>query len=327
MEYTLLGKTGTRVSRICLGTMLFGWLVKEDEAMSIIKKAIDLGVNFFDTANTYGGGRSEEVLGAALKDCREDVIIATKVFWSPQKPGGSGLARSFVFKELGDSLRRLQTDYIDIYYAHRLDPAISLENVLRTLNIAINDGRVRHIGASTMFAWEFTKSLWVANTHRLEPFQVMQPHYNLLYREEEREMLPLCKDQRIAVVPWGPLARGVLTGKYSPGRTPDTPRARDPEMQHWYLRPQDFAIVERVVEVAKEKGVSPAQIALAWLLSREEITAPIVGVTRIEHLEEAVAVFEIKLSEEDKAYLEELYAPRHLIGHYGGKPMPGDLQE
>ncbi len=326
MEYTSLGTTGLEVSRICLGAMTFGWLVEEKQAQAIIKRAVELGINFFDTANVYGRGRSEEILGAALKDRREEVIISSKVFWSFRQPV-AGLARAFVFKELNDSLQRMQTDYVDIYYIHRFDPGISFENVLRTLNIVINEGKVHHIGASTMYAWEFTKSLWCADKLGLEPFQVMHPHYNLLYREEEREMLPLCKDQNIAVVPWGPLARGVLAGKYARGQKPDSPRADDTELEHWFLRPHDAEIVERVVAVAQERGASPAQIALAWMFSKDEITAPALGVTKIAHLEEAVEALDIKLSDEEIAHLEELYTPRELTGHYGGEPARGDLQE
>jgi aryl-alcohol dehydrogenase-like predicted oxidoreductase len=323
MEYTLLGRTGLRVSRICLGTMTFGWRVEEQEARSIIKRALELGINLFDTANVYARGRTEEILGAALKDRREEVIIATKVFWSFRQPDAAGLSRSFVFKELNDSLRRLQTDYTDIYFIHRYAPSISIENVLRTLNVAIHEGKVRYIGASTMYAWEFAKSLWVADRLRLEPFQVMQPHYNLLYREEEREMLPLCKDQGIGVVPWGPLARGVLAGKYSDPTRPVTPR--DEDLAQWFLRPRDLEIAGRVVEVANQKKASPAQIALAWMLSKDEISAPIVGVTQLEQLENIVAATEIKLSHDEIAYLEALYRPRELIGHYAGIAMPGDL--
>lgn len=327
MEYTLLGKTGIRVSRICLGTMTFGYLLDEKESRSLIERALELGINFFDTANVYGRGRSEEILGAAIKDRRDEVIIASKVFWSHRQPQAEGLSRSFVLKELDDSLERLQTDYIDIYYAHRYDTRVSVDNVLKTFNMAVDAGKVRHIGASTMYAWEMAKSLWAADRLGLEPFQVIQPLYNLLYREEEREMLPLCKDQEIAVAPWGPLAQGVLTGRYTREGLPDTPRASGEDLQHWFQREPDFAIVDRVVEVAKEKGVSPAQVALAWVLSKEVITTPIVGITKMEHLEQAVEAVEMTLSMEEAAYLEELYQPRDLIGHYGGQPAPGDRQE
>jgi aryl-alcohol dehydrogenase-like predicted oxidoreductase len=327
MEYTLLGRTGVKVSRICLGTMTFGYVLDEKESRLLIEKAVELGINFFDTANVYGRGRSEEILGAALKDRRDEVVIASKVFWSHRRPQAEGLSRSFVFRELADSLERLQTDYIDIYYAHRYDPHVSVDNVLRTFNRAIDDGKVRHIGASTMYAWELAKSLWAADKLGVEPFQIVQPLYNLLYREEERELFGLCEDQGIAVAPWAPLAQGVLTGKYGREGLPDTPRASGPDLQHWFLREHDFVIVDRVVEVAQEKGVSPAQIALAWVLSKEVITTPIVGVTRIEHLEQAVEATEIGLSSEEVVYLEEMYQPRDLVGHYGGQPMAGDRQE
>lgn len=327
MEYTLLGKTGIKVSRLCLGTMTFGYLLDEKESRPLIERAIELGINFFDTANIYGRGRSEEILGSAIKDRRDEVVIATKVFWSHRQPQAEGLSRSFVFKELNDSLKRLQTDYIDIYYAHRYDPNVSAENILKTFNLAINAGKVRHIGASTMHAWELAKSLWTADKLGLEPFQIIQPLYNLLYREEEREMFALCKDQQIAVAPWAPLAQGVLTGKYTRDKLPDTPRASGKDLQHWFLREQDFAIIDRVVEVAKRKGVLPAQIALAWVLSKKEITTPIVGITKIEHLEQAVAAMEIELSDEEISYLEELYHPRELSGHFGGIPMAGDRKE
>ncbi|MBU7015650.1 MAG: aldo/keto reductase [Theionarchaea archaeon] len=329
MEYSILGKTGIRVSRICLGAMSFGWLLTEEESRPIIEKALDLGITFFDTANVYGRGRSEEILGSVLKDHREDVIIATKVFWSFRQPTAAGLSRPFVFKEVADSLHRLQTDYIDVLYAHRFDPNTSCDDILRTLNILITKGIVQHIGVSTLFAWELAKSLWKADTLGLEPFQVVQPHYNLLYREEEREILPLCRDQKIAVTTWGSLARGVLAGGYSRAGKPATVRAhKDAELiDHWFTRDQDFQIVDRVKELAKEKDCSPAQIALAWILSKREITAPIVGITKVEHLEEAVSSLDIRLSPENMAYLEELYRPRELTGHYSGAAMPGDPRE
>ena len=327
MEYTKLGKTGIRVSRICLGTMTFGYTLDEKESRVLIDRALELGINFFDTANVYGRGRSEEILGAAIKDRREELVIASKVFWSHRHPPAEGLSRPFFFKELNDSLKRLQTDHIDIYYAHRYDPSVSAEIVLRTFNIAINDGKVRHMGASTMYAWELAKSLWVADKLALEPIQIIQPQYNLLYREEEREMFPLCKDQNIAVAPWAPLAQGVLTGRYTRDKLPDTPRASGADIQHWFLREKDFEILDRLVDVAREKGVAPAQIALAWVLSKEVITTPIVGISKMEHLEQAVEALEIKLSGEEVAYLEELYQPRDLIGHYGGQPMPGDKKD
>lgn len=323
MQYTTLGKTGMRVSRICLGTMTFGWRVDEATARAIIDRAIALGINFFDTANVYGRGRSEEVLGAAVKDKRDEVIIASKVFWSFKRPDSSGLSRAFVFAELAESLARLQTDYLDLYYAHRFDPKVGHENILKTLNIAIDQRKVLHIGASTMYTWEFMHSLWVADKLGLEPFQVMQPHYNLLYREEEREMLPMCQAHGIAVAPWGPLAKGVLSGKYLDGSLTDG-RASADEGQHWFRRTEDTAIVERVVQLAKDKGVTPAQIALAWLLHKDAVTAPVVGVSSIAQLEQVVAATEITLTDQEMNQLEERYQPRHLTGHYAGVPVAGD---
>lgn len=327
MKYTKLGKLGITVSKICLGTMTFGYTVDEKVSNALIQRALELGINFFDTANIYSRGRTEEILGTAIKGRREGVVIASKVFWSFQQPRSAGLSRSFVLNELNASLHRLQTDYIDIYYAHRYDSSVSVENILKTFNIAINDGRIRHIGASTMYAWELAKSLWTADKLGLEPIQIIQPQYNLLYREEEREMLPLCADQNIAVVPWAPLAQGVLTGRYTRDQLADTPRSSGSDIQHWFLREQDFKIIDRLVEVAQEKGATPAQIALAWTLANEVIITPIVGVSKMAHLEQAVEAIDIELTIEEKDYLEELYQPRALIGHYGGDPMAGDLQE
>ncbi len=327
MKYTKLGNTGIPVSKICLGTMTFGYTVDEKESNVLLQRALELGINFFDTANVYGRGRSEEILGAAIKERRSEVVIASKVFWSFSQPQAAGLSRSFVLNELEGSLQRLQTDYVDIYYAHRYDASVSAENMLRTFNIAINDGKIRHIGASTMHAWELVKSLWVADKLALEPIQIIQPQYNLLYREEEREMLPLCTDQNIAVAPWAPLGQGVLTGRYTRDNLPDTPRASGEDIQHWFLREKDFEIIDRLVEVAEKKGATPAQIALAWVFSKDAITTPIVGVSKMEHLEQAIEALEIELSSEETDYLEELYQPRNLIGHHGGHPMAGDKQD
>ncbi len=327
MKYIKLGKTGINVSKICLGTMTFGYTLDEAQSKALIKKALDFGINFFDTANVYGCGRSEEILGAAIKERREELVIASKVFWSFRQSEVSGLSRAFVLRELEDSLKRLQTSYIDIYYAHRYDSSVSAANILKTFNLAINDGKIRHIGASTMYAWELAKSLWVADQLALEPIQIIQPQYNLLYREEEREMLPLCKDQNIAVAPWAPLAQGVLTGRYTRDKPADTPRASGTEIQHWFLREKDFEIIDRLIAVAHEKKVTPAQIALAWIFSKEVVTTPIVGVSKAEHIEQAIEALEIELSKEEIAYLEELYQPRNLIGHYGGEPMTGDYKK
>lgn len=297
-------------------------------AECILKRAIELGINFFDTADAYWGGKCEENLGKATKEYRDDVVICTKVFFpTEKKPISQGLNRHHVDVELERSLKRLQTSYVDLYLTHRHDPTVSFENILRTMNHTIDQGKVLHIGASTMYAWELAKSRWVADRLGLEPFQVMECHYNLLYREEEREMLPLCRDQDIGVMCWGPLARGALAGGYTREKRSDSPRAAwDTDLQHWFLRLDDFQIIDRVVELAKQKDISPAQLALSWLLSKEAGVVPILGATSVRHVEEAVEALRIRLSEHDVAYIEELYKPRALIGHYAGVPVAGDFK-
>ncbi|MFQ5979421.1 MAG: aldo/keto reductase [Candidatus Heimdallarchaeota archaeon] len=326
MQYTILGKTGLEVSRICLGMMSYGnlqdWYLELDDARPLIKKALDLGINFFDTANVYSSGRSEEITGELLKEHRDDVVIATKVFFPPQgyeargKPNKSGLSRYHIARAIDDSLTRLGLDHVDLYQIHRLDPRLPVGEILRSLNYLIDQGKTLHIGASSMFAWQFTKSLWMAERHGLEPFRTMQNHYNLAYREEEREMMPLCHDQVIGVIPWSPLGRGFLSGKYKRSATADSVRARsDQYLKGRYFQPEDFDVVERAAEVAAEKGVTPAQIALAWLFSKEYVTAPILGATKMQHLEEAVDAIELKLSADDIKRLEELYKPHPILGH------------
>ncbi|MFX1281717.1 MAG: aldo/keto reductase [Promethearchaeota archaeon] len=327
MKYVRLGKTGIEVSRICLGMMSFGnkreWELEIDQARPIVNKALDLGINFFDTANVYSAGRSEEITGELLKDSRDDLIIATKVYLSAsgirdprEKPNQIGLSRKIIRREIKGSLKRLDVDYIDLYQIHRLDPSLPLEVILRSLNHLIDEGKVLHIGASSMFAWQFAKSLWVAEKYGLEPFRTMQNHYNLVYREEEREMMPLCKDQGIGVICWSPLARGFLSGRYSRSEEPDSPRARsDPNLKGRYFHPADFNVVEVVMELAKEKDVSPAQIALAWMFSKDYVTSPILGVTKVEHVEQAVEALDIKLSDDEIKKLEEAYVPHRIIGH------------
>jgi aryl-alcohol dehydrogenase-like predicted oxidoreductase len=328
MKYTRLGKTGIEVSRICLGMMSFGdpeiskWALNLNEARPIVKKALDLGINFFDTANVYSSGGSEEITGELLKDHRDDVVIATKLFFPPEgfhtekRPNHGGLSRYHVNQAIKGSLSRLKMDHVDLYQIHRLDQYTPLETILRSLNHLIDRGKVLHIGASSMYAWQFVKSLWIAEKYGLEGFKTMQNHYNLVYREEEREMLPLCKDQGIGVIPWSPLARGFLTGKYTAEKENQSKRMKhDQNLKNRYFRKEDFEVVQRVVEIAKEKDVSPAQIALAWLFSNDIITAPIVGITKIEHLEEAVEALTIRLSEEEITRLEECYTPHPVIGH------------
>ena len=330
MEYKLLGKTGIRVSRICLGMMSFGdpniskWTLGIEEAKPIILKAIDLGINFFDTANVYSAGKSEEITGEILKDYRDEVVIATKVFFplngysrDPEpKPNTNGLSRYHIRQAIRDSLKRLQTDHVDLYQIHRLDPSLPIEEILKSLNHLIQQGKVLHIGGSSMFAWQFTKSLWMAEKYNLEPFKTMQNHYNLLYREEEREMIPLCQDQSIGLIPWSPLARGFLAGKYQREEEGTSNRSKyDRYLKLRYFKKEDFDIVDRVVEIAKEKDVKPAQIALAWHFSKDYITAPILGATKIHHVEDAVEALQIKLSDDDIIRLEELYKPQPISGH------------
>ncbi|MHA2224375.1 MAG: aldo/keto reductase [Candidatus Hodarchaeales archaeon] len=330
MQYTQLGKTGLKVSKICLGMMSFGdpsvskWVLDLDSSQPIIQKALDLGINFFDTANVYSRGRSEEITGIVLKDYRDEIVIATKVFFPLSgfgidplpTPNTHGLSRYHIKRAIEDSLQRLNMDYVDLYQIHRLDHSVPLDEILRSLNQLIDNGKVLHIGASSMFAWQFTKSLWMAERFGLEPFRTMQNHYNLCYREEEREMMPLCKDQCIGVIPWSPLARGFLTGKYTRDGEADSKRAQsDRFVKSRYFNPENFDVVERVVEIAKEKEVTPAQIALAWLFSKDYVTSPILGVTKIEHVEQAVEALEIKLTEDDIRRLEELYQPHPILGH------------
>ena len=326
MKHSILGKTGLEVSKICLGMMSYGnnqeWYLELDEARPIINKALDLGINFFDTANVYSSGRSEEITGELLKDYRDDVVIATKVFFPLEgyqqggKPNTHGLSRYHIEKAMNDSLKRLHMDHVDLYQIHRLDKRIPLEEILKSLNHLIDERKTLHIGASSMMAWQFTKSLWMADKYGLEPFRTMQNHYNLIYREEEREMIPLCQDQGIGIIPWSPLGRGFLSGKYKRNEDPNSVRVKsDRLLKDRYFKSEDFDVVDRVSEVANEKGVSPSQISLAWLFSKNYVTAPILGVTKIEHLEQAVEALEISLSEEDITRLEEVYQPHQILGH------------
>src|SRR3954451_19552571 len=295
MEYVKLGRTGLDVSRICLGCMSYGaadsgnhaWSLAEDESRPFIRRAIEGGVNFFDTANRYSLGSSEEILGRAIKDFarREEVVIATKVYGRMRPgPNGAGLSRKAIMGELDASLRRLGTDYVDLYQIHRWDYATPIEETLEALHDVVKAGKVRYIGASSMFAWQFAQALYTADLHGWTRFVSMQNHLNLLYREEEREMLPLCDDQGIGVIPWSPLARGRLTRDWDAG----TARSETDEFGRTLYLDSDRAIVERVAEVAAERGVPRAQVALAWVLRNPVVSAPIVGVTRAAHLDDAV---------------------------------------
>ncbi len=325
MEYVRFGNTGMKVSRICLGTMTYGkpndrwqWALNEEQSKPFIKRALELGINFFDTANVYSFGASEEVLGNALKEfaTRDDVVIATKVF-SPmsQKPNDGGLSRKHILSSIDNSLRRLKTDYVDLYQIHRWDYNTPIEETLETLHDVVKAGKARYIGASSMFSWQFAKALYTSDLHGWTRFVSMQPHYNLIYREEEREMIPLCQDQKIAIIPWSPLARGLLTGKRSKERN-ETIRAKTDEFgKKLYDADSDFDIVNRLTEIATEKKIPNAQLALAWMLSKPAITSPIIGASKLEHLEDAVAALSIKLTSEEITRLEELYKPHPVLGH------------
>jgi aryl-alcohol dehydrogenase-like predicted oxidoreductase len=326
MEYVNLGGTGLRVSRICLGMMSFGndsdraWVLDEDGAEPIVRAAVEGGVTFFDTADAYSGGASEVATGRLLSKMlsRDEVVIATKVFM-PMTPGenGGGLSRKHVLAAIDASLGRLGLDYVDLYQIHRWDPRTPIEETMGALHDIVRAGKARYIGASSMFSWQFAKAQHVAERNGWTRFVSMQPHYNLLYREEEREMIPLCIDQGVGVIPWSPLARGVLAGNRTrDGERRTTRSGTDPFTDYLYSQPSDFDVVERVAEVAAARGVAPAQIALAWLVQRPGVTAPIVGATKLGHLEDALAAETLTLSAEEVTSLEELYAPHPVLGHF-----------
>ncbi|MCC6802198.1 MAG: aldo/keto reductase [Anaerolineae bacterium] len=325
MDYVNLGSSGLKVSRICLGCMTYGtskwrdWVLEEDASRPFFQRALELGINFFDTADIYSLGVSEEVTGRALKDFarRDEVVIATKVY-NPMgdKPTQRGLSRKHITHAVEDSLRRLGTDYIDLYQIHRLDHATPMEEMLEALHDLVRAGKVLYIGASSMDAWEFAKSLYVADLRGWTRFVSMQNHYNLVYREEEREMVPLCIDQGVGVIPWSPLARGFLAGNRTAARSGDTTRSKSDGFAHsMYYEASDFTVVDRVVELAGQHDVAPAQVALAWMLHKPGITSPILGASKMPHLEQAVAALEIRLSAEEIARLEEPYQPHRVLGH------------
>jgi 1-deoxyxylulose-5-phosphate synthase len=326
MEYTRLGSTGMKVSRICLGCMGFGdgirwvhkWVLDEENSRPIIKKALELGINFFDTANIYSIGASEEILGRAIKDFakRDEVVIATKVHGKMNDgPNGGGLSRKAILSEIDNSLKRLQTDYVDLYQIHRWDYETPIEETMEALNDVVRAGKARYIGASAMWAWQFQKALHTADKHGWTRFVSMQNHLNLIYREEEREMLPLCRDQKIGSIPYSPLASGRLTRDAS---SEGTLRAETDQIQKMkydaYAEP-DQQIVQRVTEMAQKHGASRVHVALAWLLQKEPVTAPIIGATKISHLEDAIGALSLKLTAEDIAYMEEPYIPHRIVGH------------
>lgn len=319
MEYLNLGKAGVKVSRLCLGGMSFGnnqkWKIELDESRKVFKKAIDLGINFFDTANVYSLGRSEEITGECLKGYRDDVVVATKVYESMGgKPNQSGLSRRHIMAQIQASLKRLQMDSVDLYQIHGWDYDTPIEETLRALSDVVRAGKAHYIGASNTYAWQFLKALYTSNRLGLEKFVSMQNHYNLIYREEEREMIPLCREEGIGLIPYSPLARGFLTGKYKHGVIPTTPRFQDDKpFEALYFRPEDFDVAEMVDALAKDKGVKSAQIALAWLLHKPYVTSPIIGATRTEQVEESVDAMDVKLDAKEMEHLEQCYKP-HQAG-------------
>ena len=325
MQYVNLGGTGLRVSRVCLGMMSFGndsdrpWVLSEEAAEPIVREAADGGVIFFDTADAYSGGASEVATGRLVTKLlsRDEAVVATKVFM-PVTPGenGGGLSRKHILSGIDASLRRLNMDYVDLYQIHRFDPRTPIEETMGALEDVVRAGKARYIGASSMFAWQFAKAQNAADRAGGTRFVSMQNHYNLLYREEEREMIPQCIDQNVAVMPWSPLARGVLAGNRTrEGERRTTRSGTDPFADYLYSQPSDFDVVDRVAEVASGLGVPPAQVALAWLWRRPGVTAPIVGATKITHLQDALAAQELTLSDEDVARLEESYVPHPVLGH------------
>ena len=296
------------------------WVLEDEESRPFIRRALELGINFFDTADMYSTGVSEEILGRALRDFgpgRDKLVIATKVF-NPMgdDPNQQGLSRKHIHHAIDDSLRRLGTDYVDLYQIHRFDYQTPIEETLEALDSIVRQGKALYIGASSMFAWQFAKMLYTSEQLGLTRFATMQNHYNLVYREEEREMLPLCREEKIGVIPWSPLARGFLAGNRSQKDFGETVRAKtDDYAQKLYYQPSDFTVVERVTAIAKQHGVSNAQVALAWVLAQPGITSPIVGASKMPQLEEAVAALNVKLSDEDQKQLAEPYQPHTILGH------------
>jgi aryl-alcohol dehydrogenase (NADP+) len=323
MQYVNLGHTGMKVSRLCLGMMSYGskrwrdWILEEEEARPFVKRALDAGINFFDTANVYSLGESERITGRLLKEFgvkRENVVIATKVFGEMSREvNDRGLSRKHILDSIDQSLQRLQMDYVDLYQIHRWDYETPIEETMEALNDVVRAGKARYIGASSMFAWQFSKAQYTAQRHGWTRFVSMQNHYNLVYREEEREMIPLCLDQGVGLIPWSPMARGFFARRRS---ELETARSRtDAFAAQLYFREEDFAVADRAREIGQERGMTGSQIALAWLLNKPHITAPIIGATKMEHLDQAVAALEIKLTEDEVKRLEDPYKPHPVLGH------------
>ncbi len=326
MDIVNLGSAGLKVSRLCLGMMSYGakawrdWVLEYDEALPFVRQALDGGINFFDTADVYSQGVSEEITGRALRELgvkRHEVVVATKVF-NPMgdDPNARGLSRKHIMHAIDESLRRLEMDYVDLYQIHRFDPTTPIEETLEALTDVVKAGKALHIGASSMYAWQFAKMLDTSDRLGLSRFVTMQNHYNLIYREEEREMIPLCLDRGIGCIPWSPLARGFLAGNRRRQDMGETTRARSDDFAHrMYYADDDFEVVERVSEIAKRRGVPNAQVALAWLLQKPGVTAPIVGATKPNHLSDALAAMSLRLDAEEIATLEAPYRPHPVLGH------------
>ena len=325
MDYVRLGDTGLKVSRICLGMMTYGdptwreWVLGEDDAAPFVRQAAEAGINFFDTADMYSLGASEEVTGRLLRDAfpsREDYVLATKVF-NPVREGVNqrGLSRKHILAGIDESLARLGVDYVDLYQIHRFDPETPVEETMQALHDVVRAGKARYIGASSMYAWQFAKMQYTADRLGLTRFVSMQPHYNLVYREEEREILPQCLDMGVGVIPWSPLARGFLAGNRTRDGQRHTARSSNDPFADELYSDADFDVVDRVREVASQRGLPPAQIALAWLLHRPGITAPIIGATKLSHLTDAVAAVDVSLSPDELKLLEDPYRPHPIRGH------------
>jgi aryl-alcohol dehydrogenase (NADP+) len=322
MQYVNLGRTGLKVSRLCLGMMTYGdpqwrsWVLPEDAGRPFVRRALDAGINFFDTADMYSFGVSEQILGRAIKDFakRDTVVLATKVHQPmSDDPNDRGLSRKHVMASIDASLARLGTDYVDLYQIHRWDAETPIEETLSALHDIVRAGKARYIGASSMASWQFAQALYLADRHGWTRFVSMQNHYNLVYREEEREMLPLCRDQGIGVIPWSPLARGFLAGnRRTPGQGGTARATTDTIAHQLYYTDSDFRIVDRVGQLAERRGISSAQIALAWVLWQPDVTAPIVGASKMPQLEQAIAALDIKLTDEECTELEELYEPHRV---------------
>jgi len=325
MDFVRLGRTGLKVSRLCLGAMTYGtpewrpWVLDEASSRPFITRALEHGINFFDTADMYSRGVSEQVLGRALKAFtqRDQVVIATKVFYPlVDGPNSGGLSRKHLLDAIDASLQRLDTDYVDLYQIHRFDRETPIEETLEGLHDIVKSGKARYIGASSMFAWQFMKMLDTSVAHGWTRFVSMQNHYNLVYREEEREMLPLCREEGIGVIPWSPLARGFLAGNRRGAGRGETVRAQTDDFAHkLYYAEGDFTVADRAVALARKRGVKPAQIALAWLLAKPGVTAPIIGASKLPHLDEAVAALDMRLEPDEMAFLEEPYQPHPVLGH------------